>query len=271
MANMDLLMRSLSYIEDHLDSEIQTENIAEACYASKSSLEKTFRFQAGFSVHDYILRRKMMKAARLMIQKPNLSLLEIAVTYGFSSHEAFTRAFNNIWNCNPSEFKEKYNGRYKIPELFPQITGFNYLQGDNNMRRTVDISEMYDFIKERKDCYIICADIEHLTPINEISRKAGDIALSETLKRLLDASTDEDVVFRIGKDEFAIITDSTDIKPAEQIQNKILSLNGTTFDFEDKKIPLSITVAITKINEKSFHYGDIFNQMYGAIMDARKR
>lgn len=270
MANMDLLLRSLSYIEDHLNCEIQTEDIARACFASKSSLEKTFRVQAGFSVHDYILRRRMMKAARMMIQKPNLSLLDIAVEYGFSSHEAFTRAFFSIWNCNPSEFREKYISKSKIPELFPQITGFANLLGEKNMRRTVDISEMYDFIKERKDCYIVCLDVEHLVPINEISRKAGDIALSETMKRMLDASSDEDVVFRIGKDEFALITNSSDIKYAEEIQNKILSLNGTTFDFEDKKIPLNLTVAITKINEKSFHYRDIFTQMFDAIMDVRK-
>lgn len=67
-----------------------------------------------------------------------------------------------------------------------------------------------------------------------------------------------------------LLPNSSDIRYAEEIQNKILSLNGTTFDFEDKKIPLNLTVAITKINEKSFHYGDIFTQMFDAIMDVRK-
>lgn len=95
MANMELLMRSLSIIEDNLDNEIKTEDIAQACYVSKSSLEKMFKESVRFSVYDYIIRRRMMKAAKMMIQMPELSLLDVAVQYGYSSHEAFTRT--NSW------------------------------------------------------------------------------------------------------------------------------------------------------------------------------
>lgn len=270
MANMDLLLRSLSYIEDHLNCEIQTEDIARACFASKSSLEKTFRIQAGFSVHDYILRRRMMKAARMMIQKPDLSLLDIAVEYGFSSHEAFTRAFFNVWNCNPKEFREAYANRGRVPELFPQIMGFYQLKGENYMRRSVDISEMYDFLKERKDCYFVCADVRSLIPINEISRKAGDIALSETMKRLLDCSSDEDVAFRIGHDEFALLTNSTDKAYAEQIRSKLLSLNGQPFTFETQKIPLNLFATVIKLESGSFKYADLFGKLIGALTEEKK-
>ena len=91
MANLDLLMRSLEFIEDHLEDTVavQTEDIAAACYASKSALEKVFKYTIRFSVHDYIIRRKMTRAARMMIEKPALSILDIAVQFGYSSHEAF--------------------------------------------------------------------------------------------------------------------------------------------------------------------------------------
>lgn len=269
MANMDLLLRSLSYIEDHLDSEIQTEDICQACYASKSSLEKVFRMSAHFSVHDYIIRRRMMKAAKLMVQKPEMSLLDVAVQYGYSSHEAFTRTFNNVWNCNPSEFRDKYASKGLIPELFPQITGFFQLKGENYMRRAVDISEMYDFIRERKDCYFVCCDVVRLVPINEISRQAGDIALSETMKRMMDCSNDEDVVFRIGHDEFAMLTNSTDKNYAEEIKNKIMAMNGQTFDFEDKKIPLNLYGVVTKLEAKSIKYAEVFSSLIGAINEEK--
>ncbi len=252
MANMDLLVRALSFIENNLDSEMQTEDIAKACFVSKSSLEKMFKESVRYSVHDYTMRRRMMKAAKFMIQKPQMSLLDIAVQYGYSSHEAFTRTFNNVWNCNPSEFRKKYSSKDSTPELFPQVTGIYHIEGEKHMRRAVDISEMYDFIRERKNCYIVCADIVHLIPINEISYKAGDIALSETMKRMLDCSSDNDVVFRFGHDEFALITCSEDIKYAEKIRNDILALNGQTFDFEDKKIPLSLYSVITKIDSSVF-------------------
>ena len=81
LANLDLLMRSLEFIEDHLEDTVavQTEDIAAACYASKSALEKVFKYTIRFSVHDYIIRRKMTRAARMMIEKPALSILDIAV------------------------------------------------------------------------------------------------------------------------------------------------------------------------------------------------
>lgn len=271
MANMELLMRSLSYIEDHLDSEIQTEDICRACYASKSSLEKLFKMSASFSVHDYIMRRRMMKAARLMIQKPEMSLLDIAVQYGYSSHEAFTRSFFKVWNCNPSEYKEKYGSKGQVPELFPMVTGFYQLKGERYMRRALDISEMYDFIKERQNCYIVCTDIVHLIPINDISYKAGDIALSETMKRMMDSSGDEDVIFRIGSDEFVMITNSEDIKYAEEVREKIIAMNGQTFDFEDKKIPLSLYSVITKIERDVIRYSEVFNDLVSAIKAGKNK
>lgn len=269
MANIELLIRTLSFIEDHLNSDLQTEDIAKACYASKSSLEKNFKAAAHFSVHDYVTRRKMMKAGKQLIQKPDSNILDVAVEYGFSSHEAFTRAFFSVWNCNPKEFREAYLGRGQVPELFPQIKGFYQLEGENYMRRTVDISEMYDFLKERQNCYFVCADIRSLIPINEISRKAGDIALAETMKRLLDCSSDEDVAFRIGHDEFVLLTHSTDKAYAESILAKLFAKNGQTFDFEDKKIPLNLYGTITKLESNSLKYTDVFSSLIGALTETK--
>lgn len=265
MDNLSFLMNSLSFIEQNLNNEIKTEDIAKNCFASKSSLEKTFKYFTHFSVHDYIVRRRIMKASQLMITKPSLSLLDVAVEYGYSSHEAFTRAFYSVWNCTPSEFKEKYSERKKIPELFPQITGFFQNQGELFMRRTVDISQFYDLIIQRKKCYFVCCDIKSLIPINEISRKAGDLALSETMKRMLDCSSDEDIVFRFGADEFALLTNSEDITYAESIVNKILASNGKTFVFEDKEIPLNLYTSITKADEGTMHYDQLFTKLTSSI------
>ena len=155
MANLNLLANALSFIEDHLCDEIKTEDIAQTCCVSKSSLEKTFRFTTHFSVYDYITRRRMNNAAKLLIEKPELSILDVAVEYGYSSHEAFTRAFCKVWKCNPMEYRKLKYKRLRPFDFFPQITGVMQLEGENFMRRTLDISELYDFIKERKECYFV--------------------------------------------------------------------------------------------------------------------
>ena len=180
MANLDLLMRSLEFIEEHLEDPIpvQTEDIAAACFASKSSLEKVFKYTIRFSVHDYIIRRKMTRAARMMIEKPALSILDIAVQFGYSSHEAFTRTFSQVWNCNPSDFKKRYTEteRGHTAELFPKITGFIQLEGEPFMRRTVDISELYDFLSRARTAGL------YVVTLFTLSRSMKFRARQETLQ-----------------------------------------------------------------------------------------
>ncbi len=66
----------------------------------------------------------------------------------------------------------------------------------------------------------MCCDIKSLVPINEISHKAGDLAILESMKRMSDAAGEDDYVFRIGGDEFALLTASTDAAYAKQIADK---------------------------------------------------
>jgi len=77
-------------------------------------------------------------------------------------------------------------------------------------RKYVDISELYDLFQERKDCYFVCCDIKWMIQINEVSRKAGDLSILETLHRMNEAAGEDDVVFRIGGDEFCMLTCSTE-------------------------------------------------------------
>ena len=217
MQNIELLMASLEYIEGHLQDDIKTEEVAAACFCSKSTLEKMFRCVNNISVHDYIVRRRMMLAARELSEGKNTSILKVALKYGYSTHESFARAFEQIWNCKPSEFRRAKLCKAKYTELFPRFIAPPE-NGDEYMmqRRHVDISELYDLFQERKDCLFICSDIKYMTRINDISRKAGDLAILEQMRRLTAVSGEEDVVFRIGGDEFCILTASSDRTYAEQ-------------------------------------------------------
>ena len=56
------------------------------------------------SLRDYLRYRKLAFALK-DVRDTNQSLLSIAVKYGFSSHEAFTRAFKNAYDKTPSEYR----------------------------------------------------------------------------------------------------------------------------------------------------------------------
>ena len=93
MSKLELLATALEYVEQHLQEDLHTEDVAAACFCSKSTLEKLFRQINHISVRDYMTRRRMTKAARTLVEHPEMGILEVAVAYGYSSNEAFTRAF----------------------------------------------------------------------------------------------------------------------------------------------------------------------------------
>lgn len=264
MQNIELLLASLEYMESHLGDDMKTEDVAAACFCSKSTLEKMFRCVNNISVHDYIVRRRMTLAARELSGAEKPPILEVALKYGYSTHESFARAFEQIWNCKPSEFRGT-----KCTELFPRFMA-PFKKGDEYMmqKRHVDISELYDLFQERKDCLFVCCDIQYMMRINDISRKAGDLAILEQMRRLTAAAGEEDVVFRIGGDEFCILTAESDRAYAEGIAERIRAMNGETFEYEGTRIPLSLYAVVADV-QSGARYEELFADLHNAIRDCK--
>ena len=137
-------------------------------------------------------------------------------------------------------------------------------------RRHVDISEMYDLFVQRKNCYFVVCDICSLIPINEISYKAGDIAIVESLNRMEREAGEEDIVFRIGGDEFVILTASEDIAYAESICERIKSHNGQPIVYEGQSIPLHLHIGAVKFDGSQIRYKDLYNQLHNHILEYKK-
>lgn len=55
-------------------------------------------------LRDYLRRRRLAFALR-EVRDSERSLLDIALDYGFSSHEAFTRAFKDAYGVTPSAYR----------------------------------------------------------------------------------------------------------------------------------------------------------------------
>lgn len=259
MNNLILITDILAYIEANLTTDIKTDDIAKELYCSKSSVEKLFRVVTCMSIRDYMIRRRMSLAAKDIISDAEDSLLNIGIRYGYGSNEAFTRAFKSIWHVTPSQYR-KNPVHY---ELFPALRLDRELMEDKNMqnKKKVDISELYDYLKERRNCYFVGVDIKGLVPINEIAHEAGDIAILTAMDRLSEAVGDEDIVFRIGGDEFVALTNSEDPEYAQNIVNKVLSRNGEAFKYKDIEIPLALYSSYYRITSKNLRYSELFCEM----------
>ena len=264
MEKLELLATALEYMESHLEEDVRTEDVATACFCAKSTLEKLFRRVMNTSVHDYTVRRRMMKAAKFLHENPETNLLDLALQFGYSTNESFTRAFRQVWNCNPSEFRTKARYTELYPRrLLPEENGDDFMK----TRKRVDISELYDLFVQRRGCYFVCCDIHRLMEINEISMKAGDLALLTQLERLTEAAGEEDVVFRIGADEFVVLTNSKDVTYAESIAEKVRAQNGQPIVFEGKEIPLILYTGVTKLSDEVVRYNEMYAELQKTIME----
>ena len=70
-----------------------------ACYVSRK-----FREISGMSLREYLRGRKLAFALK-DLRDTEEGILDVALNYGFSSHEAFTRAFKEAYGLTPSEYR----------------------------------------------------------------------------------------------------------------------------------------------------------------------
>ncbi|WP_196591399.1 helix-turn-helix transcriptional regulator [Pectinatus frisingensis] len=67
---------------------------------------RKFKEVSGMHFRDYLCRRKLAFALK-EVRDSEKGLLDIAFDYGFSSHEAFTRAFKETYGVTPSAYRKK--------------------------------------------------------------------------------------------------------------------------------------------------------------------
>ncbi|GKX68025.1 diguanylate cyclase domain-containing protein [Inconstantimicrobium mannanitabidum] len=248
--NFYILTDAINYIEDNICEEISCQMIADYCGVSLSSLQKLFRLAA----ED--------------ILKSDMTFIEIAYKYQFNSPEVFCRAFRKVWNDSPSSYKE----HWRFLGIFPKID-YHYEEGaDQEMaRKKVDITDAYEIFKSMKGTYVICFDIVNLMPINNISTEAGDLAIIEAAKRIDEAIEDNMLMFRIGGDEFALVSGLADLQEARKLTEKVLCRNREKIMYKDQSIALTLRAGFTKILEASLRYSEFFTNMHQSIEEHRSK
>lgn len=71
---------------------------------SEDTLSRKFKEISGMHFRDY-LRQRSLAFALKEVQDSKKRLLEIALDYGFSSHEAFSRSFKEAYGVTPSQYR----------------------------------------------------------------------------------------------------------------------------------------------------------------------
>lgn len=267
MKNFFILTDAINYIEENICEKINSQKVADYCFVSLSSLQKLFRLALHKSIKEYISKRRISLAAKDLLET-DLSITEIAYKYQYSSPEVFCRAFKRVWQEAPSNYKKNW----RFSDIFPKLDYQFEAGGDEEMaRKKVDIADAYETFKNMKGTYVICFDIVGLMQINEIAREAGDLFIVEAARRIDEVRTDDMLMFRIGGDEFALVTALTSLEETEKLANKVLEKNGNIVTYKDRQIPLSLRAGFTKIPEQTLRYSEFFTNMHQSIEVSKKQ
>lgn len=105
---MQRFMDSIEYIEANLFEKITPDDIARQACFSTFHYCRMFRALIGDSVMGYVRKRRLSVAA-LRLASEKISIVSLALDCQFESHEAFTRAFKQLFHITPSEFKSLPN------------------------------------------------------------------------------------------------------------------------------------------------------------------
>ncbi|GAA3197321.1 AraC family transcriptional regulator [Streptomyces virens] len=134
---LERLNQALEYIEDRLDQQVDVTELARIAATSEYHLRRMFSALAGMPLSEYVRRRRLTVAGAEVLAG-QVTLLEIAVRYGYGSGEAFARAFRAVHGIGPGEARRTGAALVSQPRLAFRLT----VEGNSSMRyRIVDRPE----------------------------------------------------------------------------------------------------------------------------------
>jgi AraC family transcriptional regulator len=103
---MAAAQKALWYIESHFGAGLALGDVAAAAGVSPFHLTRVFQAATGWPVVRYLRARRLSEAAReLAAGAPDI--LDVALSAGYGSHEAFTRAFREQFGTTPEDVRQR--------------------------------------------------------------------------------------------------------------------------------------------------------------------
>ncbi|QHU99423.1 response regulator transcription factor [Synechocystis sp. CACIAM 05] len=100
------LQPTLDYIEEHLDQGITVEFLAGAIGMSTAYFCRFFQKEMGCSPYQFIIQQRVERAKAILLER-ELSISEVALRCGFSSHSQLNHHFRNLLGITPKEYRSR--------------------------------------------------------------------------------------------------------------------------------------------------------------------
>ena len=93
----------LRYIAAHLEEPLSVDLLAREFYLSRYYLMHRFKAVTGYTVHQYISQKRLLRAGELI--REGVPVMKAAEQAGFREYSTFLRAFQNTFRMSPREFR----------------------------------------------------------------------------------------------------------------------------------------------------------------------
>jgi len=138
---LDHLNKAVEYIDEHLESEIDNEQLARIACCSVFHFSRMFSYVAGIPLSQYVRNRKMT-AASFDLQTTDIKIIDLSLKYGYESPTAFNRAFKRVHGIAPSTARKK---GVKLT-AFPPISFTMQIKGEEKMNYKIETKEAFRIV-----------------------------------------------------------------------------------------------------------------------------
>jgi AraC family transcriptional regulator len=145
------IQKVLDFIEDNLAQSHTPDELSKIAALSPFYFQRLFTRLVKRPVNEYTKMRRLAMACETLEDKSR-RILDIALDYGFNSHEHFTKTFKNAFRITPEEYR---NNPVRLNQIMKPDLLLGYTLIDENVplitdsiileisRKTIDVPELY--------------------------------------------------------------------------------------------------------------------------------
>lgn len=140
MTSMDKMNHAIDFMEANITDDIDFNLVARKAGCSVDHFMRMFSYLAEIPLNEYIRRRKLTLAAFDLLE--GNKVVDVSLKYGYSSPEAFSRAFKRVHGLTPMAARTNDTSL----KAYPKLTFHLSLGGD----------EEIDYRITQKNSYEVC-------------------------------------------------------------------------------------------------------------------
>lgn len=111
-SEVGILKKACMYIDEHFtDSGLRVSEVADCVGVSSNYFSTLFKEQAGISFSEYVMKKRIEEAQKLVCQQ-RLRSNEVAAKVGFDNPNYFSTAFKKHTGFTVSQFRDRYGGPF---------------------------------------------------------------------------------------------------------------------------------------------------------------